>query len=783
MGTDMLSRAEGETMRTNILLLITTFSIWISSACGGGAAGGSGGNGGGGGNPSAATHFSVTAAQAVSVGSAFNFTVTARDAANNVASAYAGTVRFSSTDSQAMLPLNSTLANGSGNFSATLETAGNQTITATDSGSPAITGVSNSIDVTSNQSSLTITSGQMPNGVVGEPYGPFQLLGHCSIVQDCPLYFFKLTASGGTGSYSWSMAAAPGSSLPIGISCCTLIVEHVFPGPIGQTLYSPVVYGTPTTAGNYKVNVTVKDQVTQEQTSATYAITISAAEAANQAAVFNVHHLARHHHYKLVDLGTFGGPQSYLNDAAGLNSVVVLNNREELAGWADTPLQDSNSPNSCFDPDCFTAHAFQWKNGVKSDLGVLPGGTSSQPNWISQNGLIAGVADNGEIDPLVTAFPQHRAVLWQHGKITDLGVLPQGGYESVANSVNSRGQVIGFALNTIPDSNSMAGIGFQTRAFLWENGVMQDLGTLNGSTDAQSVVINERGQVVGLSYTSSAPSSACAGFGLPMATGSFAWDKEHGMIDLGGFGGTCTVASGLNDRGQVVGESFLPGDQGSRAFLWERMTGLQELETLGGDFAEGFSINNDGEAVGGSYLQGDVQIDAVLWGSRGITDLGALKGDTCAFALSINVQRQVVGSSNCFFESTRGFLWEDGGPMVELNALVSHSSNLYVTVGLTVNNHGEIAADAVLPNGDEHAVLLIPCDETHPKVEGCDYSLVDSVAGEGRGNFDQRDGTSSEDSKPERGSTPTLQSPSGEKNNSPKRFRPRLAFAPSLKNR
>src|SRR5204863_230179 len=80
-------------------------------------------------------------------GVSFSFTVTAQDQNNNTATGYIGTVHFTSTDGQAVLPANSTLTTGAGTFSATLKTAGNQTITATDTVTSSITGTSNAIAV------------------------------------------------------------------------------------------------------------------------------------------------------------------------------------------------------------------------------------------------------------------------------------------------------------------------------------------------------------------------------------------------------------------------------------------------------------------------------------------------------------------------------------------------------------------------------------------------------------------------------------------------------------
>src|SRR5271166_6243717 len=115
-------------MKKSLLLLISVCILCHLNACGGGSASS---GGGGGARNTAVTHFSVTAPATATSGSSFSFTITALDAASNVATSYSGTVRFTSTDSQAVLPVNSTLTRGTGTFSATLEIAGNQTITAT----------------------------------------------------------------------------------------------------------------------------------------------------------------------------------------------------------------------------------------------------------------------------------------------------------------------------------------------------------------------------------------------------------------------------------------------------------------------------------------------------------------------------------------------------------------------------------------------------------------------------------------------------------------------------
>ena len=107
-----------------------------------------------------------------------------------------------------------------------------------------------------------------------------------------------------------------------------------------------------------------------------------------------------------------------------------------------------------------------------------------------------------------------------------------------------------------------------------------------------------------------------------------------------------------------------------------------------------------------------------------MTDLGSLDGIPFSTALSINAKGQVVGNVG---DAVLATLWEDGGPLVDLNTLVPSNPGLVLFDALYINDSGEIAAQGTLANGDVHSFVLTPCDENHPGVEGCDYSLVDAV--------------------------------------------------------
>ena len=412
-----------------------------------------------------------------------------------------------------------------------------------------------------------------------------------------------------------------------------------------------------------------------------------------------------HHHYKLVDLGTFGGPTAYGSiNGPGLQ---LINNSGVVSSFADTAMPDPNAPTFCYNPDCFLSHAFHWQDGVLTDIGALPGENSSASGPINERGWSVGQSQNGVMDPLV-GIPETRATLWIDGRLVDLGTL--GGNQSLASSLNNEGIVVGISQNAIPDPVSLFGLGTQTRAFLWQNGVMHDLGTLGGP-DAVAITVNERGQVVGYSFTNATPNP---GTGIP-TTDPFLWD--HGtMIDLGTLGGTNanvgSLALVINNKGQVAGTSNLAGDVNFHAFLWDRGT-LLDLGTLGGSFSTTFWINDAGDVVGWAATTGDKFAHAALWRKREITDLGTLDGDCFSQAEAVNSKGQIVGLSfSCDTGTSRAVLWEKGA-IIDLSTSIPANTNLSLTEAFNINDRGEILCGCLPPgvqNGESggHDCLLIP---------------------------------------------------------------------------
>jgi probable HAF family extracellular repeat protein len=438
-------------------------------------------------------------------------------------------------------------------------------------------------------------------------------------------------------------------------------------------------------------------------------------------------HNTRHHHYKLADVGTFGGPSSWMDFPAVVLRSGFLNNQGTMTGSADTSVLD---PFCAWGFDCYATHGYQWKKGTTTDLGVLPGGIGSQVNWIGPSGLMVGIADNGQQDPLTGGLQIH-GVLWKDGTMTDLGAL-FGGYDTWALAVNSRGEIVGEAYNTIPDSTSLFGYGYQSRAFYWNNGVVQDLGTLGTGNDAAAGVINERGQVIGLAFTSSTPDEFCTIYGwnpfLTSTTGSFLWDKKNGMKDLGGLGGACTVANDLNNQGQIIGTASLPGDTQFHPFVWNAATGMTDLlDPSDPSFGWAFAENAHGDIAGNTCDA--VTCWAVLWRKHGghweKTNLSTPTQN--AITLSVNASEQTVGVLY-YTSSTAASLAEGSGPAIDLNTLIPPGSGLQLVEADQINDRGEIAAEGPDANGNNHVVVLIPCDDNHPDVEGCDYSFVEAGA-------------------------------------------------------
>ena len=162
--------------------------------------------------------------------------------------------------------------------------------------------------------------------------------------------------------------------------------------------------------------------------------------------------------------------------------------------------------------------------------------------------------------------------------------------------------------------------------------------------------------------------------------GSRAARVRYVCTDLGTLGGGNSRAYGINDAGQVVGQSYTASGE-ERAFLWQAGV-MTDLGTLGGDYSEACAINNAGQVVGQSNngAFGDYyRCDAFLWQYGVMTDLGTLGGNVQPGPR--HQQRRTGGRVPYTTASSmypHAFLWP---PMTDLGCFLPGSWSWYLEPG------------------------------------------------------------------------------------------------------
>jgi len=266
-------------------------------------------------------------------------------------------------------------------------------------------------------------------------------------------------------------------------------------------------------------------------------------------------------------------------------------------------------------------------------------------------------------------------------------------------------------------------------AALWRASGITDLGTLGGpgcpecNSSVQWPGLNNAGMIVGISETAALDTLgeewSCTAF-FPTLTGhicrGFVWDNGV-MTALATFGGDQGFATGVNNRGQVVGWAETPVVDPTcnapqvlqfRAALWEPRTGtMRELPPLPGDSTSAATaINEKGQAVG---ISGECDIavgnfsalHSVLWEKGTVVEIPNLGGDAWHTPMDINEHGEVVGFSNPTGVlgrnfSPHGFLWSRVRGIQDLGVLAGDASSQAVGI----NDDGQVVGVSSGPGGN-----------------------------------------------------------------------------------
>jgi probable HAF family extracellular repeat protein len=284
------------------------------------------------------------------------------------------------------------------------------------------------------------------------------------------------------------------------------------------------------------------------------------------------------------------------------------------------------------------------------------------PVAINNRGQIAGTF----------SFPNSNghAFLYQKGIMTDLGTLP-GDNSSAATAINNIGNVVGSSDNPLLP-------GAPVHAFLYNGKKMIDVGT-GGNVSG----INNSGDMIGgwVSHSGTA-------FNFVF--------KNGGIQDLGTFPTDWSYSvGGINDAGEVAGFVSIPGGA-ANAFTYRNRTRRNI-----GNF-QPTAINDHGQMVGFTPNE-----QAVFYSAGHLLNLGTLPGTVQSQAASINNREEIVGfCSTNSHSQTIPFLFL-GSQMFALTDLLVPNSGWTIGAVFGINDSGQIIGQGIF-NGTGHGFVLNP---------------------------------------------------------------------------
>jgi probable HAF family extracellular repeat protein len=340
--------------------------------------------------------------------------------------------------------------------------------------------------------------------------------------------------------------------------------------------------------------------------------------------------------YKITDLGMNKSTDNF-------SMAMGLNNQ----GWAENMDGFVNPPETSTSTTVASGRAVISIYGFNIDLGTLgKPGANSWINWggINDRGEAVGMSETSDPDPNgedICGFRTHLSCvpfLWRDGHMSALPTL--GGNNGQASAINNRGEVVGFAEDGAVDSTCPVGTTNNRIALaaLWKKDKAQALPLVGNDVDGFAFGINDRGQAVGYSGN------------CTTATHAVMW-RDNVAFVLQGIGGTgSNFAYVANNKGQIAGQIGSADGTTFYAAVWLNGAdgAVTNLGTLPGDFAAfATGINERGQVVGNNFDSTFSWSHGFIWQDGVMTDLNTLiPEDSNLFIISasnVNERGQISG--------------------------------------------------------------------------------------------------------------------------------------------